>query len=444
MYQVPLDGRVIALTLSVSLTCGLLAGLVPAFLRLGAGAASVTAAGGRSVTGNQWLRAGFASLQLALSLALVVGSLLLATTLRRLHSVDLGFEPAGVTRHSVDPQRHGYAGDRALVYYQDLASRLDARSGIDAVSVAGRSPFGSSWRVRIQDPAGADRPPIQVLSNNVDGSYFETLRMPIVRGRAFTAAEGMTPLGAVSLPVIVSESLARRIFGSVEPVGGTFMLPAGGNAPKREATVVGVVGDVHWNDLTDEKPMLLYQPYPQFPSGGTLLVRSRLPPAETSRIVDDVAREIDASLPVSFSVTLASLVDSETSDQRTFAWVLSLVGWIAFLLAAVGLYGLLAQSVAERTREFGIRLAIGSGRAHVFRLVLKQAAWIGAIGTVGGLTLAYFGTRMIETQLHGVTRVDLPTYALATVALVVVVLTAGLWPARMATRIQPVDALRAE
>lgn len=441
MYQVPLDGRVLSLTLGVSVTCGLLAGLVPAFIRRGA---SVTAAGGRSVTGSQWLRSGFAGLQFALSLALVVGSMLLAATLRNLHSVDLGFDPSGVTRHSVDPQRHGYTGARALTYYQDLVTRLNTRPGIDAASVAGRLPFGSSWRVRVHDPAGVDRPQIQVLSNNVDASYFDVLDMPIVRGRAFAALEGMTPLGTTSMPVIVSESLARRIFGTEDAVGKSFLMPAGGNAPKRDVNVIGVVRDVYWTDLTAEKPMLLYQPYPQFPFGGTLLVRSQLPSAEVARIVDDVAREIDASLPVSATVTLTSLIESETAEQRTFAWVLSLVGWIAFLLAAVGLYGLLAQSVVERTREFGIRLAIGSGRPHVFGLVLKQAGWIAFGGTVAGLVLAYFGTRMIETQLHGVARLDVPSYAIATIALVVVVCAAGLWPATLATRIQPVEALRAE
>jgi ABC-type antimicrobial peptide transport system permease subunit len=144
------------------------------------------------------------------------------------------------------------------------------------------------------------------------------------------------------------------------------------------------------------------------------------------------------------SQPLMSSIDSEVSEQRMFAWVLSLVGWTAFVLAAVGLYGLLAQSVTERTREFGIRLAIGAGRRRIFALVLRQAAWIGFVGVIAGLTLASFGTRLIETMLFGVTRLDPWTYVLSAAVLVVIVFTAGVWPARSATRIQPVEALKVE
>ena len=141
---------------------------------------------------------------------------------------------------------------------------------------------------------------------------------------------------------------------------------------------------------------------------------------------------------------LVQVIDRALSDRRVFAWVLSILGWLAFALAAVGLYGLLAQSVAERTREFGIRMAIGSGRAHIFTLVIRQAAWIGALGTALGIGLAFLGSRLVETQLYGLTRLDPAVYVVAAASLAVVVLLAGLWPARTATRIEPVEALRVE
>jgi ABC-type antimicrobial peptide transport system permease subunit len=121
-----------------------------------------------------------------------------------------------------------------------------------------------------------------------------------------------------------------------------------------------------------------------------------------------------------------------------------MLGWLAFALAAVGLYGLLAQLVAERTREFGVRMAIGSGRAHIFGIVIRQAVWIGALGTVLGIGLAFLGSRLVETQLYGLTRLDPAVYAVAAASLAAVVLLAGLWPARTATRIEPVEALRVE
>ena len=442
--DVPLDLRVLGWTLAVSLGCGLLAGLAPAiFGRRPALAASI-AAGGRSVTKTQWLRGSLASLQLALSLALITGSLLLVATLRNLNSVDLGFNPSGVTRHVIDPGRHGYKPDRAFVYFQDVLSRLRSRAGLDAISLSGRSPFGTSYQVRIQDPQGADKPPIRAFSNAVSAGYFDVLRMKIVRGRVFTEAESLTPATATAVPVIVSENLGRRLFGDSDPVGRSFIMPKAGNSPPREMSIVGVVGDVHWNDLM-ERPLFLYQPLPHNPAGaGILMVRSSRSPAEVARIVEDAVREVDASLPVSFSQTIAVQIEAEASEPRMFAWVLSLVGWIAFALAAVGLYGLLAQSVTERTHEFGIRLAIGSGRRRIFALVLKQAALIGLFGIVGGLALAAFGTRMVEAQLFGITRLHVPTYLLAAGVLLVVVFVAGLWPARAATRIQPIEALRVE
>ena len=441
--QVPLDLRVLALTLSVSLVCGVLAGLAPAFVNRRAGlVASIASGGARSVTGSRWLRAGFAGVQLALSLALVTGSLLLATTLKNLHAVDLGFDPTHVTRHIIDPSRHGYKPDRALVYFQDLVSRLKGRPGIESVSVSGLAPFSSSWRVRVQGIEGADRPP--VLSNNISATYFEVLRTPIVRGRTFTDAEALTPAKATSMPVVLGESLAKRLFGTIDAVGRSLVLPAAGNSPSREALVVGVVADVYWNSLTAERPLFLYQPYPQFQRSGTVLVSSSLPEADVTRLVESVAREVDGSIPVSISQPLMESIESEVSEQRMFAWVLSLVGWTAFVLAAVGLYGLLAQSVTERTREFGIRLAIGAGRRSIFALVLRQAAWIGIVGVIAGLAIAAFGTRLIESQLFGVTRLDPWTYVLSAVVLVAIVFVAGVWPARTATRIQPVDALRVE
>ena len=443
-HDVPLDPRVLGMTLGVSLACGLLAGLAPALAaRRGSLAPSIAAGAGRSVTGHQWLRSGLAGVQLALSVALVTGSLLLVTTLRNFQAVELGFDPTNVSRHHIDPSRHGYRPDRALVYYQDLLQRLTGRPGVAAASASGRVPFGSSWRIRVTDPAGADRPPIQVLSNNVSARYFDVLRMRVVHGRTFTDAVAMMPAGVTTFPVVIGEGLAERLFADANPIGRSIDLPAAGNEPPREVSVIGVVQDVHWNNLT-ERPLFLYQPFPQRPGAASILVQSTLPPPDVSGIVAAASRELDASLPVSFSQPISDQVEMEFSEQRTFAWVLSLVGWIAFALAAVGVYGLLAQSVSERTREFGIRMAIGSGRGRIFALVIKQAAWIGAFGVIGGLALAAFGTRLIETQLFGVTRLDPTVYVLAAALLVVVVFMAGLWPARTATRIEPVEALRVE
>jgi predicted permease len=446
-FAVPLDLRVLGLTLAISLSCGLAAGLLPAMLsRRTPVAAAIAAAGTRSATGMHWVRASVAAFQLALSLALVTGSLLLVATLRNLYSIELGFSPDNVSRHHIDPPQHGYTRDRTLAYFQDVLARLQTQPGIEAVSVSSRVPFGSSFSLRLPDPAGADKPPLRVISNAVSAGYFGVLGIGLVAGRGFTEAEAMTPPGASTSPIVISRNLATRLFGSAPPIGRTITLPGAGSSPAREVSVIGVANDVYWNSLTGERPLFAYQPLPQGSGSGSgsVLVRSAMPLQEVVRTVERLAREVDGSMPVAFSQPLIANIESEVSEQRTFAWVLSLVGWIAFTLAAVGLYGLLAQSVSERTREFGIRMAIGSGRSRIFALVLRQAFWIGLFGIVGGLSLAAIGTRLIETQLYGVTRLDPAIYLASAGVLILVILAASLWPARAATRIQPVEALRVE
>jgi len=440
----PLDTRVLFMMLTVSVACGLLAGFVPALVSRSASPSAVMSAGGaRTTVAMRWLRGGLTGAQLALSLALVTGSLLLVTTLHHLHAVDLGFDPANTSWHVIDPSRQGYNRARAAVYFEDLYRRLQRRPSLDAVALAGQAPFSSSFRVRLQDSGGKDRRPLEVNANNITAEYFDVFRIPIVQGRAFTDAEARLPANA-DYPVVVDQRLAKRLFGDENPIGRTVVIPAAGDSPELRAPVIGVAGDVHWNNVTGEQPLLMYQPLPALRGASMVLVRSRLPMRDVANEVDRAARELDASLPVRFSQPITSLIDRRLAQQRVFSWMLSLLGWLAFALAAVGLYGLLAQSVTERTREFGVRMALGSGRGRIFGLVLRQAAWIAGIGGLAGLGLAAYGTRLIEAQLYGVTRLDPGVYAAAVGALVTVVFAAALWPARSATRIQPVDALRAD
>jgi predicted permease len=441
----PLDERVLLMTLGVSVLCGLFAGFIPALVNgMSTATSTIAAAGGRSITATRWLRGGLAGVQLALSLALVIGSLLLASSLKALYAIDLGFDPAGTSRHLVNPTRQGYPLARTPDYFVDLVSRVQARPGLEAVAASGLSPFGSSFRVRLQDPAGADQPPVNALTNNVTARYFDVLRLRFVRGRGFTDAEGLASIGA-SYPVVIDEGLAKRLFGDADPIGRFVIMPAAANHPQRELPVIGVTESAQWNNIIGERPMFIYQPFrADIRPSSMVLVRSPRPMVDVTREVRAAAREIDPSLPVRLSQPISSLIESEVTEARVFAWMLSLLSTLAFTLAAVGLYGLLAQSVTERTREFGVRLAMGSGRGRIFGLVLRHAAWIAAIGTVAGLTLAAFGTRLIEAQLYGVTRLDPMTYGLAALALAAVVFVAAVWPARAATRIEPVDALRAE
>jgi predicted permease len=447
VLTVPLDMRVLAMTLAVAIGCGLAAGFVPA--AIGARSKSADALGdarGRATTAGRRLRAGFAVAQLALSLALVTGALMLVATVQNLNAIDLGFVPAAVTTHGMDPNGHGYPPDRAAVYYTTILERLHAAGGFESISISALAPFGPGRTLRLQDPTGTDRDRIQVYANAVSHAYFDVLGMRMVRGRPFTEQEALYATDTAPV-AIVSEKLARRLFGPSDPVGRLIVIPQTAARAAYPLTVVGVVPDVHWNSVTDDPEPFLYLPFnnPEFGVRyATLLVKSPLPLGEVVQRVEAVAKDVDPTLPIQYSRALRTSIDRSQSERRVFAWVLSILGWLALVLAAVGLYGLLAHSVAERTREFGIRMAIGSERTQIFMLVLKQALWIGTLGTVLGTGLAVAGSRLLEAQLYGVTRVDPAVYLGALAPLAIVVLLAGLWPARTATRIEPVEALRAE
>jgi hypothetical protein len=343
----------------------------------------------------------------------------------------------------MDPSNHGYSADRLPLYYDGVLSRLKGTAGISAVSLGFRAPWGPGRTMRLQSPRGGANDFVDVYGNAVTPAYFDVLRIPVLRGRLFSDDE----VSARADVAVISARLSQRLFGDAEAVGQTVMLPGSGRTPARVLRVVGVVADAQWRGIADDPELMLYLPFGDRAFGlfrATLLVRSPLPLREVTARVQAAATELDPTLPVQFSRALVDEIAQSLSDQRVYAWMLSLLGWLGFILAAVGLYGLLAQGVGERTREFGLRMALGSTPGGVFRLVLRQAAWIGAFGTAAGLLLGYFGSRLIEAQLFGVMRTDAWIYALAAGSLALVVFVAGLWPARAATRVDPVNALRVE
>jgi predicted permease len=452
-FAVPLDLRVLGATLGVSLVCGLFAGLAPSLASAARRAAIRVPIGaaGRGATPGRRLRAVFSAAQLALSLALVTGALLLVATLRNLSAVDLGIDPEGVTLHSLDASRQGYTAERRVAYYQQVHRQLSPATLTTSLS---SHRFGSNSRVSVADPAGGADGRISVWTNAVSGAYFDVLGIRLIEGRVFTDAESLGSAAAAPDLMVITDRLARRAFGERSPVGERLVRPATTRAPAREFTVIGVVAGPDWDvglssyfNPTGGSRMEIYLPFshPEAEIDSAVLhVRSAMQSREVADQVARAAAVVDPRLPVLASGPLSAEIDRKLADRRAFAWVTSALGWLGFLLAAVGLYGLLAQSVAERTREFGIRLAIGGSRRHIFAIVVRQAAWIGAVGAVAGVALAYWGSRLIEAQLVGVTRGAPGIYVAAASALVVVVLHASLWPARAATGVNPVEALRAE
>lgn len=444
-FAVPIDGRVLGLTVVVALGTGVVASLAPAWLAARGRGALIGQSASRTSTGAPRLRGALASVQLGLSLTLLVGALLLVSTLRNLRSVELGFDATHLTVIGVDLGAHGYTPERALLYHREVLSALDGIGDFRGVTLAGQGPFLSSTRIRVIPPDGDPKEPLLVGANGVTHGYFHVLSLPLVRGRSFTSEESFSR--AVVSPVIVNEALAWRLFGTTDVVGRTLRTARTISSPERDLPIIGVARDAHWNTLTEAAAPFLYQPLAGFDFTATraqFLIRSPLSSRRVGEIAAAVAARTASAVPLAAARPLTTDFDRVLDEERLFAWMLSLLAGLGFVLASLGLYGLVSQTATERRREFGIRLAMGAAAFDIVGLIARSAAIVSATGAAIGLALSYYGSRAVEGMLFGVTRFDPGIYGLAAATLITVVALACVAPTLRALRVQPVDVLRAE
>jgi predicted permease len=446
VLTVPLDLRVLAATLTVAVGTGTLAALAPAWLAARTNTLAALGRGTRASSRAPRLRGGLAVVQLGLSLTLLTAALLLVATLRNLLSVDLGLDPAGITVLGVELDEHGYDETRAMAYHREVLPALESNGDFETVSLSGLVPFGSTFGVRLIPPGGDPKTPLRVAANGITENYFRILSIPLIRGRAFTRQEVFAS-SDLNMPAILNETLAHQLFGTVDVLGRTVRLAATQLNREQEMIVVGVARDSRWRSLMSAPDPFLYQPFGQFTrqsKRGMYMIRSKLPPTRVVELATAIAARIASSVPFAFPRPLSTGLDRQLSEQRLFAWMLSLLAALGFVLASLGLYGLVSQAMLERQREFGIRLAVGAAAADIVRLVARYALTIGGAGVVFGLSFSYFGTRIVQQMLFGVSPLEPGIYLVAILTLVLVVLLACIGPAVRAVRVQPVDVLRAE
>ncbi len=442
-----LDWRVVGVTAAVAVTVGVLLGLLPTAVRERVQLSTTLKDATRTGTaGRHLLRAGLTAVQFGLCLTLLVATFLFVGALRNLYRVDLGFDPSHVTTFQFHLGDQGYTDQQTLTYYEAMLQRMRSLPAVAAATISGAVPlmgFRATAEVRL--PSAGPPTALNVATNGVTSSYFDVLKMALMRGRPLTAADLSRDGSTGPVPAVISQSLARQLFGDRSPLGETLSSTAVRSSGG--LVVVGVVQDVRWLGPTAESEPMMYVPLTQahfLRERAVLLVRSALPSGSLAAAIRRVAAELDPTAPVGEVETLDGMLARLTSEQSLFSKVLSALSALAILLAAAGLYGLVSQTVAERARELGIRIAVGADGRDVLALVLRRASVLTAIGAAAGLAGAFAAAHTIRAYLFGVRPLDPMFYLAAIIVLAAAALVAAYVPARRATRIDPVQALRAE
>ena len=451
-----LDHRVLAFTLLASLLTGCLFGLAPAFSvssrSLLLALRGVTTGGRSGGRRGMRLRAALVVSQVALSLVLLVGAGLLLRTLQNQQSADPGFNSDNVLLLDFDLSLRGYTAAAGESFQRQLRQRLGALPGVRVASLSTLAPLGLDTARLSMAPAGhlpgPGQPPLNALISCVSPDFLRTLGIPLLHGRDFSSADGAN----APRVAIVNQELAARLWPGEEAVGKRLSFPAPplpGSATARllepDATVIGVARNSKYTSLGERPQPFLYLALSQKYDPATILfVRTE---AAAMSLVESVRRELrslDPYLPVYQIRSLRQQVGASLWSVRLTAALCALFGAFALLLAAVGIYSVLSQSVAQRTHEIGVRMAVGAQRSDVFGLIIRQSLKLTLIGVALGVLIALGLARTLSRFLIGVSTADPLTFAAIALLLIAVSWLAAYLPARRAVRVDPVAALRAE
>jgi predicted permease len=438
-----IDPRTLAFTAGASLLAGLFFGLLPAWRATRVNLAP-TLKGTETSGSSPQLRMTrlLVSVQVGLSLLVLVGAGLFVRTLLQLSAVDLGFRAEHVLTFQTDPSRNGYEGLRLVDLYARMSENLAAIPGVESVSMTDSGLMqgveSDDW---VQVPGARPSQRAIALLLRCSASFLATMRIPVILGRDLTMADERATQGLA----VVNQSFVKQFFPGANPVGKTFYL---GEAPRLETIqVVGVAKDAHYTRVRSGVQPTFYLPYAhdlKYLSRMTFEIRTALPPLAIAGAVRRVVAGIDSAIPVAQMKTEEQQIAESIGTERLFAGLVSAFGVVAALLAAIGLYGVMAYAVARRTVEIGIRLALGARRATVQWLILRQSLWMVALGLAIGIPAALGLTRFVQAKLYGVQPTDPVSFVAAALAITAVGAVAAWIPARRAARVDPIQALRNE
>jgi putative ABC transport system permease protein len=450
VQDIGLDARVLAFTAVVSLATGILFGAVPALQSARANVQPALKEGGRdSHTSTGWLRQALVVGEIAACVALVAAAMLLTRSFARLLAVDTGFKVSHVLTLRTSLPSTTYRDAAAMVRaYMEVGRRLRESPGVEAAGAVTGLPLKSTrgdWGIMIEGDTNAGPNGRAADWQVVTPGYFEALGTPLRAGRTFTDRDQ-----ADTQPVIVvNETMARTFWPGQSPIGRRLLM----GSRTSWITVVGVVADVRHRGLDEPVRTEMYRPHSQFRYGGdnapavptmTWVVRTSADPLAATSYARAAIRAVDPSLGVSDVATMEQVLTDSTSARRLDMLLFALLGGLALALATVGVYGVVAYSVSQRTHEIGVRMAIGAGSSDVLRMVLGQGCRLALAGVALGSLLALAGARLIRGLLFETSATDPVTFVSVAAGLVAVALVASYVPARRATRVDPLLALRGE
>ena len=440
-----LDRRVILFAIAATMVTGCLFGILPAF-KGARGSANALRSGGRSATDGpqqERVRQAFVVVQLAVSMVLLVGATLLGRTFVQLNRVDPGFDPHNLALTMMELPGWRYRNETARrAFADDMLERVRALPGVKAVALDGGGGISFGFTFEIEGRGVVlDDPGMEMPFSGVSANYFSVMGIPILAGRAFTAEDVFNGPPAI----IISQGLATRVWRNENPIGQRFRMRARPNEPWY--TVVGIAGNVYENDYAETRDQLAYyRPLSQFPVPGVfnLTARTLSNPAGVLPLIRETVKAIDPGQPI-WKLRTGEMEFAEfVALPRYYTMVMGLLAALGVIIAAVGLYGVLAYAIAQRTRELGVRIALGAQKTDVLELVLRTGAVATTIGLAAGIGGSLFLSRWIESMLVDVPRVDPISYGIAALIFAVIAFAACWIPARRATNVDPIVALRCE